>query len=122
MKIFKSYSEFLNKKHSKGDISFKHSNTQQASVLNLLSIFFFEQNTISHEVRTLQIIDFNQNPKSETDAANSSSISYEFRPIKTINLPLEENTVLLKPEESIITFPNGASLDIGFLCYLRAEP
>lgn len=121
MKIFKSYSEFLNKKHSKGDISFKHSNTQQANVLNLLSIFF-EQNTISHEARTLQIIDFNQNSKSKTDAANSSSISYEFRPIKTINLPLEENTVLLKPEESIITFPNGASLDIGFLCYLRAEP
>lgn len=121
MKIFKSYSEFLNNNYSKGDISFKHSNTQQARVLNLLSIFF-EKNTISHEARNLQIIDFSQNSKSKTDTTNSSLISYEFRPIKTINLPLEENTVLLKPEESIIVFSNGASLDIGFLCYLQAEP
>ncbi|WP_180104066.1 hypothetical protein [Acinetobacter sp. YH12134] len=121
MKIFKCYSEFLNNNYSKGDISFKHSNTQQARVLNLLSIFF-KKNTFNHETRNLKTINFSQNSKSKADKSDSGSINYEFRPIKTINLPLEENTVLLKPEESIITFSDGASLDIGFLCYLRAEP
>mgnify|MGYP003607632798 CR=1 FL=1 len=121
MKIFISYSEFLNNRYSKGDISLKHSDTQQARVLNLLSIFF-EQNTLSHETKNLKTTDFSKKSKSQAVKTYKKSINYEIRPTKIINLPFEDNVIPSPPEQSIIMFPTKKTLDVGFLCYLHVGP
>lgn len=121
MKIFISYSEFLNNRYSKGDISLKHFNTQQARVLKFLFIFF-EQDKFNYGIKDLKTADFSNQLKPQIVKNNTRSINYQFRSTKIISMPLEENVALLKPEEIIIVFPNGASLDIGFLCYLQADP
>ena len=121
MKIFIAYSEYLNNRYSKGDVSLKHSITQQARVLKFLSIFF-EQDSLNHGIKDLKTADFSKKLKSQAIKKYKRSINYQIRPTKIINLPFEGNLTLISPEQSIIMFPNSKTLDIGFLCYLQAEP
>lgn len=42
-------------------------------------------------------------------------------PAIVYDLPLNDETVMLRPETVILRFPNGNTVDIGALCYLRRE-
>ena len=48
-------------------------------------------------------------------------MSFTKRTIVDYNLPLPKDTLILKPEFARVRFPNGKSVDLGSLCYLRRE-
>ena len=46
---------------------------------------------------------------------------YDDRSIAVYDFPLDENVAILRPEQAVLRFANGATVDIGALCYLRRE-
>lgn len=120
-KIIILYSRFLDDEYSKGNISLKHSKTQRGKVVRFLSEFF-EEDSFKHGLITLRMLDFNKRLKPQPFKIAQQAINYEIRPIKIVDLPLGIGEVLLNPEQVIIRFPGGKSVDIGALCYLKAEP
>ena len=118
-KIIIVYSHFLDDEYSKGNISLKHSTTQRGKVIRFLSEFF-QEDSFKHGLVKLQSLDFIKKP--QTFKIDKQAINYEIRPIKIVDLPLRVGEVLLNSEQIIIRFPSGKPVDIGALCYLKAEP
>lgn len=119
MKIFMTYSNFLDNQYSKGEICLKHSATQKARVLKFISIYF-EQESINYKANDLKVKNIVKKVKFKNCKNIKKSIDYEIRPTQIINLPFEENINTFLVEQSIIMFPNRKTIDIGFLCYLNA--
>lgn len=46
---------------------------------------------------------------------------FSTRSVSVLNLPLPDGASVLKPEQIILRFESGRSVDIGALCYLRRE-
>ncbi len=49
------------------------------------------------------------------------SINFEDRPAYVLDLPLPEDTELLRPEQTIVRFAHSRTIDVGALCYLKRE-
>ena len=46
----------------------------------------------------------------------------EIRKVKVYDLPLDPNIRILRPEQVILRFSHGMTVDIGSLCYLVRQP
>lgn len=119
--IVSSYSRFLNDEYSKGNISLKHSTAQRGKVIRFLSEFFQDDN-FKYGIIKLRSLDSNKRLKPKSFKIAQKASKYKIRPIKIVDLPLGVGEILLNPEQVIIRFPSGQSVDIGALCYLKAEP
>ncbi|ENU20730.1 hypothetical protein F994_00963 [Acinetobacter bohemicus ANC 3994] len=49
-------------------------------------------------------------------------MNLERRTVQVYNLPVDSDISLLKPEQVILRFPHGKTIDIGSLCYLIRQP
>lgn len=49
-------------------------------------------------------------------------MNLEKRKVKIYDLPIDPNVSILYPEQVIIRFPDGKTVDIGSLCYLVRQP
>ena len=115
------YSKYFSSKFSNKEISLKHAGLQLLSVMNTLSTFF-DGNNFRHKANSLKVSDFKKKLSTPSSVIMKPSIKYEIRSTKLIDLPIKTDEALLNPEEVIIKFSNGRSVDIGALCYLIAEP
>lgn len=49
-------------------------------------------------------------------------MNLERRAVRVYNLPVDSDISLLRPEQVILRFPHGKTIDVGSLCYLIRQP
>ena len=49
-------------------------------------------------------------------------MNLERRIIQVYDLPIHSNITILRPEQVVVKFPLGKTIDIGALCYLIRQP
>ncbi len=49
-------------------------------------------------------------------------MNLERRKVQVYDLPIHSDITILRPEQVILSFSNGKTVDIGALCYLIRQP